>query len=140
MAKIFKVFPVPDGVIDSYVIGMAAHAASIEGQHLKQQNMSLCGWKAESGYLEAVAKAARKIFLGLCVWLWRLFGSRQLIFKSLFCACMLAHQRKQVKKKIRSKGREQNSTKRLEVFALLRRYSTMTLQSSTSLSSQTNML
>lgn len=43
MTKIFKVFPVPDGVIDSYVIGMAAHAASIEGQHLKQQNMSLCG-------------------------------------------------------------------------------------------------
>lgn len=37
---------VPDSFIDGCVIGMAAHSSSIEGQHLKQQNISLCGWKA----------------------------------------------------------------------------------------------
>lgn len=68
MAKIFKVFPVPDGVIDSYVIGMAAHAASIEGQHLKQQNMSLCGWKARVWVSRSWGKGSKKDFLRfMCV-------------------------------------------------------------------------
>ena len=38
-----KVQPVPDSFMDGYVIGMAAHSSSIEGQHLKQQNISLRG-------------------------------------------------------------------------------------------------
>lgn len=29
-----------------YVIGMTAHSSSIESQHLKQQNIVLCEWKA----------------------------------------------------------------------------------------------
>lgn len=29
-----------------YVIGMTAHSSSIESQHLKQQNIILCEWKA----------------------------------------------------------------------------------------------
>lgn len=32
--------------MDGYVIDMAAHSSSIEGQHLKQQNIILCEWKA----------------------------------------------------------------------------------------------
>lgn len=44
--KALKVQWVPDSFMDGYVIGMAAHSSSIEGQHLKQQNISLCGCKA----------------------------------------------------------------------------------------------
>lgn len=39
---------VPESFMDGRVIGMAAHAALIEGQNLKQQNSKLCGWKARS--------------------------------------------------------------------------------------------
>lgn len=38
-----KVPSVPDSFMNGYVIGMTAHSSSIEGQHLKQQNISLCG-------------------------------------------------------------------------------------------------
>lgn len=39
--EILKLASVPDGFMDGYVIGMAAHSSPIEGQHLKQQNIVL---------------------------------------------------------------------------------------------------
>lgn len=44
--EILKLLSVPDSFMDGYVIGMTAHSSSIEGQHLKQQNIVLCEWKA----------------------------------------------------------------------------------------------
>lgn len=46
LGKHHKCVRVPDGFIDGCVIGMTTHAAPVKGQHLKQQNISLCGWKA----------------------------------------------------------------------------------------------
>lgn len=37
-----KVQSLPDSFMDGYVIGMTTHTSSIEGEHLKQQNISLC--------------------------------------------------------------------------------------------------
>lgn len=44
--EILKPPSVPDSFMDGYVIGMTAHSLPIKGQHLKQQNILLCQWKA----------------------------------------------------------------------------------------------
>lgn len=81
--------------MDGYVIGMATHSSSIEGQHLKQQNISLCGWKArirvsKSEFKQTEAKnRGRDFFLFglvegfLCLTV-ELLGNWQLILKNLF--------------------------------------------------------